>query len=619
MIRGAGKTGWAVITEGIGDDPNDHSGGDYTWLQAYGVTPIVRLNYSHHGEGTIPKQDRYNQFAQRCANFVTASPGCQHWIIGNEPNLAGERPDGLPILPHNYADCYRLCRQAIKQRGQQHLVIIAAMAPYNVDTGWCMDYWYDVLEILNPEVDGLALHTYSRGPNPESIFWEDKMDAPYQNFYNGFKAYRDFLALVPGGMRNLPVYITETDQNTPWANTNSGWVKNAYQEINAWNQRTGVQKISALTLYRWEEHDKWGIKNKSGVHDDFRDALKKDYLVPDPGQPVIPNPPVSPAPPDPVLPIKDRDFDPALIARGVEISTPSLADNEKYWFADHLEWLDLQESGGRHHIYGNVYNESGQELFGVRLKVSWPTGDTLIETKKDPVSPYAYNYPMSRSLNEFRIEILGGTTKSELVSGIGMGFQGNPAEHTSTVVKWKLKTHHALITPPKPVDPVPPKPVPGTPIVHPLPGATVSQHWGQNAESYAKFGMWGHNGTDLAGVVSGRSIVSFAEGTVAFVGNDAAGYGNYARVYHPKLACYSFYAHMKSLDVTVGQAVIAGSKLGVIGYTGNVSPPGPAGEHLHFEIRLCDETGAYLAGTPQNNGRVDPETFCILRGLRLGR
>src|SRR4030095_3167073 len=131
IIRDGGVTGWAVISEEIGSDPNNHSGRNYSDLAGYGVTPIVRLNWSHSGNGTIPAQNEYNAFAQRCANFVTASQGCTCWIIGNEPNIVQERPAGVPISPPSYADCFTKCRSAIKQRGLQHDVIPAAIAPYN--------------------------------------------------------------------------------------------------------------------------------------------------------------------------------------------------------------------------------------------------------------------------------------------------------------------------------------------------------------------------------------------------------------------------------------------------------------------------------------------------------
>ena len=67
-------------------------GHDYSSWANRGFGVIARLNNGYSPEGTIPNSSRYAPFAQRCANFVAASPGCHIWIIGNEPNLPVERP-----------------------------------------------------------------------------------------------------------------------------------------------------------------------------------------------------------------------------------------------------------------------------------------------------------------------------------------------------------------------------------------------------------------------------------------------------------------------------------------------------------------------------------------------
>lgn len=45
------------------------------------------------------------------------------------------------------------------------------------------------------------------------------------------------------------------------------------------------------------------------------------------------------------------------------------------------------------------------------------------------------------------------------------------------------------------------------------------------------------------------------------------------------------YAHCNRSDVAVGQRVANGTPVGIVGWTGNVRPPGPAGSHLHLEVR----------------------------------
>ena len=92
-----------------------------------------------------------------------------------------------------------------------------------------------------------------------------------------FRAYRDFMQVIPPSMRALPVYITETDQNDPWAHRNTGWVRGAYAEINEWNRDLTHQKIRCLLLYRWLRHDQWSFRDIKEVTDDFRAALSSDH------------------------------------------------------------------------------------------------------------------------------------------------------------------------------------------------------------------------------------------------------------------------------------------------------------------------------------------------------
>jgi murein DD-endopeptidase MepM/ murein hydrolase activator NlpD len=44
---------------------------------------------------------------------------------------------------------------------------------------------------------------------------------------------------------------------------------------------------------------------------------------------------------------------------------------------------------------------------------------------------------------------------------------------------------------------------------------------------------------------------------------------------------YTIYAHMDRIDVHVGQRVVAGTQLGIVGLTGNTTGP-----HVHFEVRI---------------------------------
>lgn len=202
--------------------------------------------------------------------------------------MAAASARGLePITPALYADCFRQCRNAIKLvpgRGDDQ-VVIGAVAPWNNQvtypanpTGDWVRYFLDILTLVGPGgLDAIALHTYTHGHDVALITDRSTMNPPFQNRFYNFQAYRNFMEAVPSNVRSLPVYITETDQDLPWLDQNSGWVRAAYAEINSWNQQPNAQQIRSLILYRWPPFDKWYIQGKQGVIDDFSEAMRNDY------------------------------------------------------------------------------------------------------------------------------------------------------------------------------------------------------------------------------------------------------------------------------------------------------------------------------------------------------
>lgn len=89
---------------------------------------------------------------------------------------------------------------------------------------------------------------------------------------------------------------------------------------------------------------------------------------------------------------------------------------------------------------------------------------------------------------------------------------------------------------------------------------------------------WGkvHKGIDIARP-SDRTIKAADNGTVVFAGW-SGGYGNKVEIDHQN-GYRTVYAHLSSISVDVGQTVEQGTKIGIMGSTGNST-----GVHLHFEI-----------------------------------
>ncbi|KKQ05067.1 MAG: Peptidase M23 family protein [Candidatus Moranbacteria bacterium GW2011_GWF1_36_4] len=98
-----------------------------------------------------------------------------------------------------------------------------------------------------------------------------------------------------------------------------------------------------------------------------------------------------------------------------------------------------------------------------------------------------------------------------------------------------------------------------------------------------------HHGLDIAGVV-GMPVEATRKGQVTRVEwNDI--YGNMIVIDHGN-GLESLYGHLSGSSVKVGWPVIAGTKIGLCGNTGN-----SFGSHLHFEIRkngTCIDPMYYL-------------------------
>jgi murein DD-endopeptidase MepM/ murein hydrolase activator NlpD len=100
----------------------------------------------------------------------------------------------------------------------------------------------------------------------------------------------------------------------------------------------------------------------------------------------------------------------------------------------------------------------------------------------------------------------------------------------------------------------------------------------------------GHNGLDF-GVPVGTPVAATMDGKVIYAGWNNQGYGNLVIVENGGYKTY--YAHLSSIPIAVGDSVTAGATIGLSGNTGNSTGP-----HLHYEIRkdnfAIDPTAATL-------------------------
>ncbi|MFE1745095.1 LysM peptidoglycan-binding domain-containing M23 family metallopeptidase [Coleofasciculus sp. H7-2] len=101
-----------------------------------------------------------------------------------------------------------------------------------------------------------------------------------------------------------------------------------------------------------------------------------------------------------------------------------------------------------------------------------------------------------------------------------------------------------------------------------------------------------HSGIDLLAEV-GTPVLAVDKGTVAFIG-DRPNYGNLVVINHSG-GRQTRYAHLATIDVSLGEQVNQGDVLGTVGTTGLPDLDKP---HLHFELRYNSNLG-WVAQDPQ--------------------
>ncbi len=113
--------------------------------------------------------------------------------------------------------------------------------------------------------------------------------------------------------------------------------------------------------------------------------------------------------------------------------------------------------------------------------------------------------------------------------------------------------------------------------------ARLQMVWPASGTVTARFGEWRgshrHAGIDI-GMLRSLRVRSVLAGTVEQAGY-VPGYEGYGQVVRLDLAgpYTALYAHLSSMQVTPGQRVRKGQRLGLAGCTGSCS-----GTHLHFEL-----------------------------------
>lgn len=120
----------------------------------------------------------------------------------------------------------------------------------------------------------------------------------------------------------------------------------------------------------------------------------------------------------------------------------------------------------------------------------------------------------------------------------------------------------------------PPLRMPVANISYPQVGASVGDRYNPFYKAEVR-----HTGIDLLSV-AGTEVLAPADGEVVESRSLASGIGTYVKLRHAG-GYETYYSHLGTRYVTVGQKVVAGQRIGTVGMTGNAYAP-----HLHYEVYL---------------------------------
>ena len=615
---------WIVDTIALSENPTPRN-------YPTSINVIGRLNYGYGSTGTLPEPNGYQDFAARVVNYVSGSRNCQRWIIGNEPNLSREWPNGQPIFPWHYAGCFDLCRKAIRSlSGHNHdEVLIAGTGPWNNQlkysgnpNGDWVIYFSDVIELLGDDFDGYALHAYTHGYDTGLVTSTARMDAPFGNRYYNFRTYQDYCNAIPADLKHKAAYITEANGDGPWRAV--GLIPAMLGEINSWNVGGGLPTIQCVVNFRYpsDKNDGFGMADKGDVMAEYQSAVAMGFssapVQPPKPQPPTPQPEPTPPtkPPQPPSGVYVVEWDERLDARGTTLMVG--VGGAGGWRVRVGRWYDEQQAQGRVNCYIAVLDEQGNLVSGVPVKWFWGGGGPgetetkETEVKSDPFlgGMYSLDFAMYNVAPSYSFTIADGAL-SDVIGGLGLGDLKQPDYKIHTCyyfeVQWVVDSGPGPT--PEPPDPEPPTPQPPADLralVWPVQGPITNAF----GEGEPVFGQIGHNGIDIA-IPLNTPVACVYDGEVVYTGVDKD-YGNYVRVYHPAYHFHSFYAHLNTIQCSVGQRIERGATIALSGSTGNSTGP-----HLHLEFRGGTRDAYYDVSYGYTQGRFDPKAAYLLTGAPL--
>jgi hypothetical protein len=114
-------------------------------------------------------------------------------------------------------------------------------------------------------------------------------------------------------------------------------------------------------------------------------------------------------------------LDSQLDELGILIQPACVFPGRQYYHLLAVEWLDVQEAQGTHHVYVDVVDQHEQRIVTtpISITMSWETGSCIRELDSRPSEEYGANCPMYAAGPAYKVRVNG--LPSDIVHNIGLG------------------------------------------------------------------------------------------------------------------------------------------------------------------------------------------------------
>lgn len=95
--------------------------------------------------------------------------------------------------------------------------------------------------------------------------------------------------------------------------------------------------------------------------------------------------------------------------RATAVPVPTETPTPSYDYVGTVRQLTACENAGNHHIFAYVRDQNGQGIPGIKMRVSWPTGEAFLTTGTKIQDPGLADFAMFKG--SYYIEVVGGSSQ----------------------------------------------------------------------------------------------------------------------------------------------------------------------------------------------------------------